>query len=58
MRFVRIENGRSFPTDLNLLYDALRIVIRSCVRWSEEYPLPVWRQHEYNLRSSTANCKK
>jgi hypothetical protein len=39
-----------FPTDINLLYDAIRVLIRECVRWSKEYSLPGWRQHQYNLR--------
>ncbi len=33
-----------FPTDINLLYDAIRVLIRDCVRWSKEYSLPGWRQ--------------
>ena len=39
-----------FPTDINLLYDAIRVLIRECVRWSQEVTLPGWRQHHYNLR--------
>lgn len=39
-----------FPTDINLLYDAIRVLIRECVRWSKDYALPDWRQHQYNLR--------
>jgi len=39
-----------FPTDINLLYDAIRVLIRECVAWSKDYTLPGWRQHQYNLR--------
>jgi len=39
-----------FPTDINLLYDAVRVLFRLCVNWSQEYDLPEWRQHQYNLR--------
>ncbi len=39
-----------FPTDINLLYDAIRVLIRECVKWRQEYDLPEWRQHHYNLR--------
>ncbi len=39
-----------FPTDINLLYDAIRVLIRECVNWSKDYSLPGWRQHQYNLR--------
>ncbi len=39
-----------FPTDINLLYDAIRVLIRECVAWSQDYTLPGWRQHQHNLR--------
>ena len=39
-----------FPTDINLLYDAIRVLIRECVDWNKEYSLPGWRQHKHNLR--------
>jgi hypothetical protein len=39
-----------FPTDISLLYDAIRVLIRDCVYWSKDYELPEWRQHQYNLR--------
>lgn len=39
-----------FPTDINLLYDAIRVLIRNCVHWSQSYALPGWRQHQYNLK--------
>lgn len=39
-----------FPTDINLLHDAIRVLIRECVYWSKDYALPEWRQHQYNLR--------
>jgi hypothetical protein len=38
-----------FPTDISLLYDAIRTLIRVCVHWSNDYELPGWRQHQYNL---------
>ena len=39
-----------FPTDINLLYDAIRVLIRDCVYWNQGYPLPGWRQHKHLLR--------
>ena len=39
-----------FPTDINLLYDAIRVLIRECVRWSKDYTLPEWRKHQHNLK--------
>lgn len=39
-----------FPTDINLLYDAIRVLVRDCVRWRKDYSLSGWRQHRSNLR--------
>ena len=39
-----------FPTDSNLLYDAIRKLIEGCVKWSESHPIAGWRQHAYHLR--------
>jgi hypothetical protein len=39
-----------FPTDINLLYDAIRTLIHRCDKWSKQYALPGWRQHAHNLR--------
>ncbi len=47
-----------FPTDINLLYDAIRVLIRDCVHWSKDYALPEWRQHQYNLRQFKALYRK
>ena len=47
-----------FPTDINLLYDAIRVLIRDCVYWSRDYALPEWRQHQYNLRRFKALYRK
>ena len=47
-----------FPTDINLLYDAIRVLIRECVAWSKDYGLPEWRQHQYNLRRFKALYRK
>ena len=38
-----------FPTDINLLYDAMRVLFRQCVRWHQKHYLPDWRQHKHNL---------
>ena len=47
-----------FPTDINLLYDAIRVLIRDCVHWSKDYALPGWRQHQYNLRNLKNTIEK
>ena len=47
-----------FPTDITLLYDAIRVLIRDCVYWSKDYALPEWRQHQCNLRRFKALYRK
>ena len=47
-----------FPTDINLLYDAIRVLIRESVKWNKDYALPEWRQHRYNLRQFKALYRK
>jgi hypothetical protein len=44
-----LKTNVHFPTDINLLYDAIRVLIRDCVKWSENHSLPGWRQHRHNL---------
>ncbi|MGH8474313.1 MAG: ISNCY family transposase [Methylococcales bacterium] len=45
-----VETDVHFPTDFNLLTDAIRVVVRECVQLCEVHSLPGWRQHGYNLR--------
>jgi hypothetical protein len=45
-----VETHVHFPTDINLLYDAIRKLIQGCAQWSASYPLFGWRQHAYHLR--------
>jgi hypothetical protein len=47
-----------FPTDINLLYDAIRVLIRLCVHLSLDYDLPEWRQHKHNLRQFKKRYRK
>jgi hypothetical protein len=49
-----VETDVHFPTDSNLLYDALRKVIGESAQLSETYGLGGWRQHRYRLR----RCKR
>ncbi len=44
-----VETDVHYPTDINLLYDALRKVITLTAQWSEERGLTDWRQHAYNV---------
>jgi hypothetical protein len=49
-----VETDVHFPTDSNLLYDALRKVIGESAQLSETCGLGGWRQHRYRLR----RCKR
>ncbi|MEI7997525.1 MAG: ISNCY family transposase, partial [Methylococcaceae bacterium] len=44
-----LKTNVHFPTDTSLLHDAIRILIRTCVKWSLQYALPEWRLHKHNL---------
>ena len=39
-----------YPTDINLLYDALRKVITLSARWCAELAVSDWRQYRHNIR--------
>jgi transposase, IS5 family len=39
-----------FPTDINLLYDAMRKVIILTAQWCDRHDVSHWRQHAYNVR--------
>ena len=45
-----VETHVHYPTDINLLYDAMRKVITLTAQWCDEHQLSDWRQHAYNLR--------
>ncbi len=45
-----VETHVHFPTDINLLLDAMRKVITLTAQWCERRGLSTWRQHAYNLR--------
>lgn len=47
-----------FPTDINLLYDAIRVLIRECAHWSKDLALPEWRQYQYNLKQFKKHYRK
>ena len=47
---VVMETDVHYPTDINLLTDAIRKVIMLCGKGSEEYGIPGWRQYEYNYQ--------
>lgn len=45
-----VETDVHFPTDINLLYDAMRKVITLTAQWCDERDVSDWRQHAYNVR--------
>jgi IS5 family transposase len=45
-----LETNVHFPTDLNLLYDAVRKAIEESHGLAEAYGLSGWRQYRYNIR--------
>lgn len=45
-----VETNVHFPTDTNLLFDAMRKVITLTARQCEACQIPGWRQYLYNIR--------
>lgn len=45
-----VETDVHFPTDITLLYDALRKVIQLIAQLSERHGSSEWRQYQYNIK--------
>jgi IS5 family transposase len=45
-----VETNVHYPTDINLLLDAMRKVITLTAQWCEDLGMSDWRQWAYNLR--------
>ena len=45
-----VETDVHYPTDINLLYDAMRKIITLTAQWCDEHDISDWRQHAYNVR--------
>lgn len=45
-----VETDVHFPTDINLLWDAMRKAVTLTAQWSENQQHSDWRQYRYNLR--------
>jgi hypothetical protein len=45
-----VETDVHYPTDINLLYDAMRKVITLTAKWCERQEVSDWRQYQYNVR--------
>ena len=53
-----VETNVHYPTDLNLLFDAMRKVITLIVRLCTDHSLSGWRQSDYNLRQIKMSFRK
>ncbi len=58
-----VKTNVHYPTDINLLYDAMRKIIVLTARLCEDHNLSEWRQYTYNVRHlkrlmRTAQMKK
>jgi transposase, IS5 family len=53
-----VETDVHFPTDINLLLDAIRKTIETCVKLSEENNLSGWRAHAYHQRQFKKQYRK
>lgn len=45
-----VETNVHFPTDISLLWDAMRKAVTLTAQWYESQQLSDWRQYRYNLR--------
>jgi transposase, IS5 family len=45
-----VETNVHFPTDINLLYDAMRKIITLTAHWCNTHHVSHWRQHQHNVR--------
>lgn len=52
-----VETDVHYPTDINLLFDAVRKMIHLVAIISQNLGLSMWRQHEYNIRSFKKCCR-
>ena len=46
-----VETDVHYPTDINLLYDAMRKIITLTAQWCDRHNLSDWRQHKHHLRN-------
>ncbi len=46
-----VETNVHYPTDINLLFDAVRKMIHLAALISQGFGITLWRQYDYNIRS-------
>jgi len=52
------ETDVHYPTDINLLWDAMRTLIEITGRACEKYNIPGWRQYRFNLKQLKKKYRK
>ena len=53
-----VETNVHHPTDVNLLWDAMRVMVRDGARLAKTHGLSGWRQADYLLRNGMARFNK
>jgi hypothetical protein len=53
-----VKTNVHYPTDINLLYDAIRCGIRDTAKYAETNNLPNWRQYQYNIKTCKIRMRK
>lgn len=53
-----VETDVHFPTDINLLFDAIRKTVETCAGICDKFEWSAWRQYRYNLRQFKKSYRK
>lgn len=53
-----VKTNVHYPTDINLLFDAMRCAIRDTAKYASACKLPNWRQYQYNIRTCKRRMRK
>jgi len=53
-----VKTDVHYPTDVNLLFDAIRCAIRDTARYANANALPNWRQYQYNIKKCKQAMRK
>jgi len=53
-----VETNVHYPTDTNLLFDAIRKTIQICAELSSDLGLTEWRQSAYNIQQFKRSYRK
>ena len=53
-----VETDVHYPTDIHLLYDTMRKIIKLTADYADNHSIIGWRQHQYNIRQVKIACRK